>query len=94
MRLTAREQSVITSVILNYDNSAKVFLFGSRVDDNARGGDIDLLVLSEAITFDQKLHILTDLHYALGEQKIDLVLSVDGKSAFAQVALESGIELT
>ncbi|CAM5193390.1 nucleotidyltransferase domain-containing protein [Alishewanella longhuensis] len=47
MRLSDYEKSVIFKAITAEDANAKVFLYGSRTDNNARGGDIDLLVLSK-----------------------------------------------
>ncbi|BCX81440.1 conserved hypothetical protein [Methylomarinovum caldicuralii] len=61
---------------------ARVFLFGSRTDPEARGGDIDLLVqldrpLDEAARFRLKLELLARLYRELGERKIDLVIVAD-----------------
>ncbi len=58
---------------------ARVFLFGSRTDPEARGGDIDLLVrldrpLDEAACFRLKLDLLAHLYRELGERRIDLVI--------------------
>lgn len=92
MRLSKQEQQTIKSVIQRYDPRAKVMLFGSRTDDNARGGDIDLLVITQVLGFPDKLHILADLHQQLGEQKIDLLLD-DGQGAFAQSVWSGAIEL-
>ena len=47
MRLADNEQSAIREAICKVDSEAAVYLFGSRVDDAAKGGDIDLLVLSK-----------------------------------------------
>ena len=47
MRLTALQRKVIIQVIAQVlDDTVKITLFGSRVDDKAKGGDIDLLVES------------------------------------------------
>jgi len=42
MRLTPGQQSAIRSAVAEtFGDAANVWLFGSRVDDNKRGGDID-----------------------------------------------------
>jgi predicted nucleotidyltransferase len=46
MRLPEAERQAILNAVRSEDPDAVVYLFGSRVDDAARGGDIDLLVLS------------------------------------------------
>jgi predicted nucleotidyltransferase len=45
MRLNDQQRSIIrTAVTENFGAGANVWLFGSRVDDAARGGDIDLYI--------------------------------------------------
>lgn len=45
MRLsTAQQQSILRAARQNFGGDAKVWLFGSRVDDARRGGDVDLYV--------------------------------------------------
>lgn len=79
MRLTAQEIAAIRHAVIMVDPNAKVFLFGSRVDDQKRGGDIDLLVESKIIGFSQKIDILVAIKSSIGEQKIDLLLTKDLK---------------
>ncbi len=53
-----------------------MFLFGSRVDDDRRGGDIDLLVettLPEPRALHAKIGAITDIQLTIGDQKIDMV---------------------
>ena len=50
MLLTSNTRQMIRETILQIDPDAKVFLFGSRTDDMAKGGDIDLLILSIIFT--------------------------------------------
>jgi len=52
-------------------------LFGSRADDNKRGGDIDLYIeTSEKVNLlDKKVKLLVRLNRELGEQKIDVVIN-------------------
>ena len=49
MRLSESEQQVIKQSIYVLDKQAKIVLFGSRANDEARGGDIDLLIVSDNI---------------------------------------------
>ena len=93
MRLLKQERLIIKEIIQRYDIRATVFLFGSRIDPEKKGGDIDLLVISAKLGFTDKLNILADLHERLGEQKIDLLLDRDGKGDFAITVLPTAIEL-
>jgi len=46
MRLSDDEQNVIKTIIAaNFGAEAEIWLFGSRVDDKKRGGDVDLYVV-------------------------------------------------
>ncbi len=46
MRLTAQQQATIKDGVRSlFSSPVEVFLFGSRVDDSAKGGDIDLLIV-------------------------------------------------
>jgi predicted nucleotidyltransferase len=93
MRLSALEKQHIQDSIAAIDPDAEIYLFGSRVDDQARGGDIDLLVLSKRIDFMAKLDLLALLHQRLGEQKIDLMIESDTAHPLARIAVETGIRL-
>jgi len=50
MRLTESEVEAIKSTVYALDAGAKIHLFGSRADDAKRGGDIDLLIISQKLT--------------------------------------------
>jgi predicted nucleotidyltransferase len=93
MRISEVEHQVIRRTIADIDPEANVYLFGSRANDNAKGGDIDLLVISQKIRLMEKLALLAKLHQKLGEQKIDLIVFPDLSKAFARIAQQSGILL-
>jgi predicted nucleotidyltransferase len=76
-----------------FGEDVKVILFGSRVDDSKKGGDIDLYVITSNPTFKKKSKFWIELQKRLGEQKIDIVLSQDKNRPIEQVALKEGIEL-
>lgn len=49
MRITEYEKEVISGEARNFfGDRTRTYLFGSRVDDSARGGDIDLLLIPDA----------------------------------------------
>ncbi len=79
MRLTLGQQSIIRSAVTEcFGDTANIWLFGSRVDDSKRGGDIDLLIEIKqtdiATIVKSELAFLTKLKMKLGEQKIDVLL--------------------
>ncbi|MBC8186514.1 nucleotidyltransferase domain-containing protein [candidate division KSB1 bacterium] len=93
MRLKQFEIDAIKSSLKQFDNNAKVYLFGSRIDDSKRGGDIDLLIISDKIDFDKKLKLLIKIKQLIAEQKIDLVVAKNLKNSFADYISEGMIEL-
>jgi len=78
MRLSAREVAVIRSLARrHFGEDANVYLFGSRVDDSKRGGDIDLYVDVPRVMDDKARAVLefnADLQVSLGEQRIDVIV--------------------
>ncbi|MBI4403726.1 MAG: nucleotidyltransferase domain-containing protein [Deltaproteobacteria bacterium] len=74
MRLSFHEQQVIKETIRRFDPSARIYLYGSRARPELKGGDIDLLVISDQLVYRDKITILVEIKTALGEQKIDLLL--------------------
>ena len=78
MRLTDTQRSVIREEVQrHFGGNARPLLFGSRVRDDARGGDIDLYI--EAVgdpqeTLARELKLYAVLQRRLGEQRIDLVV--------------------
>lgn len=80
MRVSPLEKKVFTKVIAKYlqpGQSAELRLYGSRIDENKKGGDFDLLLLLDdkksAHELSLKLHhILAEIKRDLGDQGIDL----------------------
>ncbi|MDD3841034.1 MAG: nucleotidyltransferase domain-containing protein [Clostridia bacterium] len=80
-------------VIGKKDADAKVYLFGSRVYDDKKGGDIDLLIFSEVLSQQDASKIRYDLWDEIGEQKIDILIVKDTSHPFTKIALKEGILL-
>ena len=93
MRLTDIEIQSIKRAVSSFDQKAKILLFGSRTDDAKRGGDIDLLILSQTITDKNVRKIRRDICDDIGEQKIDIIVAKDMSKPFVRIAYSDGIEL-
>ena len=85
MRLSEKEISAIKNNILSFDQDAKIYLFGSRTNDKAKGGDIDVLVISDKIGFMEKTKIRVGIFKEIDEQKLDLVVKKDFNDVFVKM---------
>ena len=72
-----------------------IYLFGSRLDDKKRGGDIDLylVVKDKSNLFRKKLKFLAKIKKELGEQKIDVVFNIDEDRLIEREAKKWGVKL-
>lgn len=71
MRLYPDEKQVLDRIIENIDG--EVYLFGSRVDDHAKGGDIDILVYTKQNPWELSRKISREFFLAL-ESKLDAIV--------------------
>jgi len=71
-----------------------LYLFGSRVDDDRRGGDIDLLVVSDTLNKKDLRLLRVAFFEVFGEQKLDIVLD-DGsfKNPFTKMIFQKAVLL-
>jgi predicted nucleotidyltransferase len=78
MRLSEVERRAIVTIAREViGGDVQVRLFGSRTDDRARGGDIDLMVETDRALPDrlqQELRLGVRLERALGGRRVDLLL--------------------
>ena len=80
MRLSSKVRDVIREAVREvYGPEAVVRLFGSRVHDHLRGGDIDLHVEADSIGPERfpsrRTKLWAMLQQRLGEQRIDIVVA-------------------
>jgi uncharacterized protein len=93
MRLDSEQTRAIREVVAASDPGAEIFLFGSRVRDEERGGDIDLLIMSSKIDLDERRRIKLGLIDRLGAQKIDLLVAPNAEKPLVRIALQEGVKL-
>lgn len=101
MRLTDQQRAIIRATVAEtFGPGAEVRLFGSRVDDNKRGGDIDLLIETDQVDIDAivraEISFLTKIQQKLGEQKIDVLLDYPSRKVrppIFSIAKQTGILL-
>lgn len=91
MRIQPEEQAAIVTTITSFDKDSEIYLFGSRLDDAKRGGDIDVLVKSDVICRSMLARIEDELFRKIDEQKIDFVLTRKKEpNSFSRMVLAKG----
>lgn len=97
MRLSPEQIAGIRHTVAElFGKDARVWLFGSRVDDRAIGGDIDLLVETDTRpSLRQTLRAQVRLEQQLGEP-VDLITSTSQslQRPIERIARLTGIPLT
>jgi predicted nucleotidyltransferase len=81
MRLNNKEIAAIKEVTRGvFGDNAMISLFGSRTDNDKKGGDIDLLIqcncqISREELYRLKIKFLVQLKKIIGDQKIDVLIN-------------------
>ncbi len=86
MRLNdVQRQAIVSAVKSCFGPQASVKLFGSRTDDQAKGGDIDLLITTDIHDVNDivraEMRCQVKLQQLLGEQKIDMLIDYPSPAA-------------
>jgi uncharacterized protein len=95
MRLSVnQQQNILQTLYQNFGAATKVWLFGSRVDDSRRGGDVDLYVeTSNVSNFMAKLRCKMVLEELL-DLSVDLIVRDPGKDdPIYTIAKTRGVQL-
>ncbi len=99
MRITKQQRThIVTKTKEVMGDDVQVMLFGSRVNDLEKGGDIDLYIKTPNLVEDPAQSIMAieaKLILALGDQKIDILLNAPNlqKHTIHQVAEQTGVLL-
>ncbi len=88
MRLTNREIEIIKYQTFRLFKDSEIYLFGSRIDDNKKGGDIDLYIIpkNREDIFRKKLLLKTRLEDLLFKP-VDTIVQMDKNRYIEQEAI-------
>ena len=95
MRLGNDIRNFLKESITSRIPGSEVYLFGSRVIDQARGGDIDILILTQD-KIEQKIFrsIRVEFFKKFGWQKLDLVnFTYDDQTPFKKIIQSEAVLL-
>lgn len=100
MRLNEKQLTAIKELFKeHFLENDHIWLFGSRVDDTKRGGDIDLYIETEYdadTAYEKKSKLWSGLQRKIGEQKIDIVINrikSDSHLRIYDIARKEGIQI-
>ena len=99
MRLRSKDISAIRTAIYSIaPDTTAIRLFGSRLDDNSLGGDVDLMIdlenpVDNPAVLSARLAVSTSR--AINNRKVDILLRAPNLMSYAihQIALDEGIML-
>ena len=93
MRLSEKEIKIIKENTKKIFGESKIILFGSRLDDNKKGGDIDLYIIpqNKDNLFEKKLKLKAVLEDILFKP-VDIIVAKDESRLIEKEAMK-GIEL-
>ena len=97
MRLSPEEIRVIRGLIrAGFGAQSRIWVFGSRLDDDARGGDLDLYVEPDRLPPGNLLLVRQALQRDLERRlrvPVDLVVNAGNTTAFMRQARQEGCPL-
>lgn len=95
MRLTSRQIDIVRATVQDVAGGADVWLFGSRLDERRRGGDVDLLVQSKPpLDLLRRARLKYRLERELGLPVDVTVAEQDAEPGpFARLAMAEGVKL-
>ena len=93
MRLNSETVQVLQKIFLQVFGKGELYLFGSRVDDARRGGDIDLYLVADNRDRmgEKRIEFLAQVKRQIGDQRIDLVLDRGAGRPIDKIAMREGL---
>ncbi len=91
MRLKEDEKKILKEILKNYKD-IEIFLFGSRLNDNLRGGDLDLIIKANKEAQKIAFEIQTKFLYEIDES-INVIV-YDEKNDFVKEIIKNAKRIT
>jgi predicted nucleotidyltransferase len=95
MRLRENEIQSIKTIFRDIFKDGEIYLFGSRVDDSKKGGDIDLYISTKNRDnlAQKKIKFAGRVMRAIEYKKVDIVLDYGKNRLIDKIAKKEGIKL-
>jgi predicted nucleotidyltransferase len=97
IRLNQEYLNFICQKSLELFNSKEVWIFGSRVDMNKKGGDIDIFIKTPNTDnlLQTKIIFLREFEKKFGEQKVDLIIEAANSkfNKIFEIAKQEGVNI-
>ncbi len=97
IRVKQEYLSFICNKSLELFNSKDVWIFGSRVDINRKGGDIDIFIKTPNTDniLQTKIIFLREFEKKWGEQKVDLIIETTNSkfNKIFEIARQEGVSI-
>ena len=95
LRLTEYEIKAIKTAFTDIFGEGEIILFGSRVDPDAKGGDIDLYLIprNKENLRNKRINFLIKLDLLIGERKVDVIIAKEQNCPIEKEVLLTGVTL-
>ncbi len=96
MRLSTKTVSILKVTVSRYIKTSTIILFGSRIYDDKKGGDIDILVqTNENVDMKKQIRILAECEIKGIDRKIDMIFQTpfSKEQSIFKTAIKEGIVL-
>jgi predicted nucleotidyltransferase len=93
MRISDQQLKAIVQEVKVLDPNAAIYLYGSRINDTLKGGDIDIAIVSNQFTIRNKVQLQISLMDILEGLRLDVLVVEDETMPFWQLIKPMAIYL-
>ena len=93
MRLTKEETTVLKNGVKKIDPDAQLYIFGSRLDDDAKASEIDLIIVSKKVRLADKLAIDTYYEEKLKGKNVRTTIGKTGLEGHIALIIPKAVKI-